>query len=728
MDKEQLKIEEEYFSSTKKLIEKKLEELYITKKSLKDQVLETRRDMFENAPTAVSNFIDVAELTSYNASVQNSESAFERNEIEIKKLLKQQNSPYFARIDFESINSRRSQSAYIGIHSLRDDETFKLFVIDWRAPMASLYYNYDLGKGIFEVQDRKNEVNITLKRQFKIENGELDLVYDTNSSMHDEILGKALSENTENKLKLIIGSIQKEQNSAIRSDFKNSCLIYGLAGSGKTSVGLHRLAYILYHNRESLKAENILIISNNSIFSSYIAGVLPDLGEKPAETIVYHELLEQLGINSDIEDYYTQLSNIERNKNSKRLKNIKIKYSTEFLLFLKNHFEKLNFSIPQIKYKDDVIINEAIFNRKWSEKKFSSFKARYDLGKEIIKRSIDDFFYNNKERILKDIESESESYHSHRELVVAFRKLNQEYVSNALREIENINCLSPDMQLASLFEKFSGNEKEAERIYLSLQGGRVFYEDALLYLFVKILMGYKESIQSIKHVVIDEAQDYSPLQLFILKELYPKSTFTLLSDVTQAINPITCIEDYSEFDKIFGSDLNKIKLDKCYRSSSDINALAFSLLNEETAKNYSYFERKSKKPQFILSRDHSKSISEILKKLSNYNTTAIITSTKEEAEGIFRSIDKSYEPVLINTPESKMKGKLMIMPLVFSKGLEFDAVILIDSFKNNKNHSNKNKRIYLGATRALHELYFLESEKLSEDFEFLNTLIEIKED
>lgn len=724
MEINEIKKEEEYFSATQKLIEKKLFDLNKTKENLKTEVLETRRDMYENAPTAVQNFIDVAELTSYNASVIRSEEAFERNEAEIKKLLKQKNSPYFARIDFESLLSRRSQSAYIGIHSLRDDESFKLFVIDWRAPMASLYYNYDLGKGEFEVQGRKNEVNVTLKRQFKIENGKLSLMYDTGSSMHDEILGKALSENTENRLKVIIGSIQKEQNAAIRSDYKNSSLIYGLAGSGKTSVGLHRLAYILYHNRESLKSENILIISNNSIFSSYISSILPDLGEKPAENVVFHELLERLGEHLNIEDYYTQLQSLERNKKSRRIGSLKLKYSLEFLTFLKNHFEKLRFNIPEVKYGDEIIINDALFKEKWKEKKYSSFKARLDLGKEIIKKSIEDYFFNHRDVIIKKLENESEVYLSHRELISSFKRLQQECISSALSKTENINRLSPDMQLCDLFESYTKNEKEAERMYLSLKGGRIYYEDALLYLYVKLLMGYIEPITKIKHIVIDEAQDYNPLQLSILKELYPKSTFTLLSDVTQAISPVTSIENYDSFTEIFGDSLNKIKLDKCYRSSRDINALAFSLLDSEISKEYSFFERKSQKPQYILSENHAEAIQNILPKLSEFNTTAIITNTKEEAEEIFKKLPANLGAVLINSPESKIKGKICVMPLIFSKGLEFDSVILLNSFTHNKNLPEGKKRIYLGTTRALHRLYFAEKENLPEKYNNLKEFID----
>ena len=726
MDKEQIKLENEYFLATEKLIEKKLNELNVNKENLKAEVLETRRDMYNNAPTVVRNFIDVAELSSYDESVKRSESAFERNEEEIRRLLKMQESPYFARIDFSTASGSRSQSVYIGRYSLRDEESFKLFVIDWRAPMASLYYNYDVGKGEFEVQGCKRAVDITLKRQFKIENGVLSLMYDTNSSMYDEILGRALSENTENKLKVIIGSIQKEQNSAIRSDLKNSCLIYGLAGSGKTSVGLHRLAYLLYHNRDTIKSENILIISNNSIFGSYISGVLPDLGEKPAENMIFHELLSYLGNDKyDIEDYYDQLEALERNKKSTRAECIKVKYSHEFINFLCEHFKNYNFLIPDVFYKDEKIISKEIISEKWVEKKYSSFKARYEMLKEIIKKAIEDYFFNNKENILRNIESESESFLTHRELISDYKKLKLEYLNKAVFETEKLNRLSPDMQLCDLYEGFTHNNKEAERLYLSLQGGKINYEDALLLLFIKIVMGYISPVNTIKHIVIDEAQDYCPLQLYILKYLFPKCTFTLLSDVSQAVSNYTSIESYGDFDKIFGQELNKIKLDKCYRSSSDINALAFKLLDIENGGDYSYFERKLKKPKLILKKDINAVLENIYPALSKYNTTAIITNSIKEAKELYNKLDKKFGAELIDSPEKRIKGKLMVIPLIFSKGLEFDSVLLIDSLKSNKNYPIRNKRVYLGATRALHQLYFIESEAIPEEFDFVKEFLEI---
>ena len=191
--------------------------------------------------------------------------------------------------------------------------------------MASMFYQFDLGPAWYEVHDSRNEVELTGKRQYRIEEGRFLSAYDTDSSMYDQILGEVLSGHTDHKLKVIISSIQKEQNLAIRSDTKKSCLIYGLAGSGKTSIGLHRLAYLLYQNRDTIKAENILILSNNNIFGSYISTILPDLGEKAAETKVFAQLLEaSIEDGIDMEDYYTQLKRLEDGYTSERIKWIQV--------------------------------------------------------------------------------------------------------------------------------------------------------------------------------------------------------------------------------------------------------------------------------------------------------------------------------------------------------------------------------------------------------------------
>lgn len=281
MTESERKAELAYFSEIETVIDENLEKLYQMHNELKGQLLGVRREMWDDGRHLIRDFDDVIELTAQDGEVSAAEKQFQQNETEIRRQNRQKLSPYFGRLDYD--DNGLSRTVYIGIYGLRREDSHRMLVVDWRAPVASMFYSFDLGPGWFEPPSGRRNVNITLKRQFKIEDGHFRMMYDSDSAMFDEILGDVLSKNTDHSLRVIISSIQKEQNTAIRGDTGRSCLIYGLAGSGKTSVGLHRLAYILYHDRERIKSENILIISNNSIFSSYISTILPDLGEAVRE-------------------------------------------------------------------------------------------------------------------------------------------------------------------------------------------------------------------------------------------------------------------------------------------------------------------------------------------------------------------------------------------------------------------------------------------------------------
>ena len=248
--------------------------------------------MWEDNRHLIRDFDDVIFLNTQETIVKSVEQQLAWNEADIQRHAKMEKSPYFGRVDFLEGEAGEADTIYIGVYSLTDEESQEIYVVDWRAPISSMFYQFDAGPAWYEVHGHKNQVEITGKRQYRIEDGRLLSVYDTDSSMYDDILVQALSEYSDHKLKVIAGSIQREQNAAIRSDTKSSCLIYGLAGSGKTSIGLHRLAYVLYRDRETIKSENILILSNNNIFGSYISTILPDLGEKPAQTKVFGDFLE----------------------------------------------------------------------------------------------------------------------------------------------------------------------------------------------------------------------------------------------------------------------------------------------------------------------------------------------------------------------------------------------------------------------------------------------------
>ncbi len=785
MERKDFQNEMEYFNRVEGIIRSKLEKLYEDSPLLRERVRQERKEMWEDNRHLIRDFDDVVFLNTQEAIVNLAEKQVEWNSLEIQRLTKMEKSPYFGRVDFEDSLTGEADSVYIGIYSLVKEESQDIVVVDWRAPISSMFYQFDVGPAWYQVRDYRNEVEITGKRQYKIEDGHFLSMYDTDSSMYDDILGEVLSKHADHSLKVIIGSIQKEQNQAIRCDTKRSCLIYGLAGSGKTSIGLHRLAYVLYCNRDTIKSENILILSNNSIFASYISTILPDLGEKPAQTRVFADLLEaSMERGMEIEDYYSQLKAMESGFSEERIKWMKIKYSAGLLQYCIDYFASFPFRIPEIRYRGEIaasteetqvspketLVSPDLILAKLNAEHFPDFQSRYERLKFLVRKSIEDFFVLHKEEICGEILESREDVLSVREARLLYKKVMNEYIQSALEEIKRMNRLEPGKQMIEVFTNYlcrtvQGYEKtvqgdgkngredektgredgkagredrkarqgdegaarcsqetvraddEALRLSCSLERGRLLYEDAVLYFLIKILMGEIAPFPNIYHTVIDESQDYSLLQLYIMKRLFPRSTFTLLGDIYQTVNSVTTIQQYADYERIFGEGLIQIRLRKCYRSSSDINALAFRLIEQEgqpVTESYSYFKRAVRKPQYVVSRDRFSCLAPILERLEQYRSVAVIVNSDEEALAVksFLEKEKEKEAQLIISPEDEMRDRLVILPLFLAKGLEFDAVVLFGCIEANERNPHFRRKVYLGCTRALHELYFVEGKAL----------------
>ncbi|MCM1541535.1 MAG: UvrD-helicase domain-containing protein [Blautia sp.] len=733
MEKIDFQDEENYFNRVEEIIRKKLAKLHADKALLRDRVLRERKEMWDESRHLIRDFDDVILLSSQDADVSRAEDQYERNELEIRRLTKMEKSPYFGRLDFTENITGEENTIYIGVYSLMEEDSYAIAVVDWRAPISSMFYNFDLGPAWYEVNDYKEEVCITKKRQYRIEGGRLLYAYDTESSLYDDILGAVLSKYSDHKLKVIVGSIQKEQNLAIRSDTRRSCLIYGLAGSGKTSIGLHRLAYVLYHNKDTMKSENILILSNNNIFSSYISAILPDLGEKPAETRVFADLLEAfLDKGMEIEDYYSQLKRIESFPASERVKRLRARNSADLLEYCVHYFASFPFQIPEIRYREMTILSPEMIQRRLNAGNFSSFQSRYEMLEQLLTKAIEDFFLSHKDEIYNEIEESHDEILSAKEADLLYRKTLQAYVQSAKDETIRLNSLDSKTQTAAVLSGYlrQAGESDDEAVNLSdsLQRGKLLYEDALFYLLVKVLMGETAPFPNIRHTVIDESQDYSLMQLYLMKCLLPKSSFTLLGDIYQTVNSVTTMQEYEDYQRIFGDGLMQIRLSKCYRSSSDINALAFQLIDQADrplAKDYSYFTRAVRKPQYVICRDLFSCLVPILNRLEKYHSVAVIVNNDEEAMAVQSHLGESKEAQLIISPEDEIKNRLVIIPLLLAKGLEFDAVVLFNCIDSNQNNDHLRRKVYLGCTRALHELYFVERDILPDSLRECGAYMEI---
>ncbi len=714
MDEQTIREEGAYLAEVERILLTRLEALCAAREGLREKAMRSRRAMWENGRHAVSDFDDAAFLTAEEAEVAAEEDAYLRAEEEIARAEQMARTPYFARLDFEEEGLARTY--YIGRFSMREEASRRMWVVDWRAPVASLFYDFDLGPGRFETAAGSREVRITRKRQFEIRDGRLELVYDGDSAMPDEILGRVLAQNTEPRLRVIVGSIQKEQNAAIRARADENCLIYGLAGSGKTSVGLHRLAYLLYHHRDTLRAENIRIFSGSRVFASYIASVLPELGERPAETVVFSELLSEcLGSRFRIEPYYDQLRTVEAEPAAKRTEWIGKKYGQPFLSFCLEYFDSFALRTPRVCWEGTEIVSPTLADDVFAGRRFSTFGARRDALVRWAQERVEAFFDDHREEICRRIEEKRGEPLSKQEARVLWRKMRIEQVVSVEEEITRLNRLDAEKQLVLLLDRFFGEEDGAEfgaaGTARALESGQLRFEDAVLLLLVRVLMGETPARNEVRHIVLDEAQDMSPAQLLLLRRLYPKSSFTLLADVYQAVNPVTTVRDYDGFSFVFGGDLRRIPLAKCYRSSKEINTLAFRLLAHEdpaVPKTYSFFDRSAGEPQYVEAADPAPAVAQILGTLGRFGSVAVITNTEAEALALQAALPETLGAQAVASPQDSVSARIAVMPLLLAKGLEFDAVILVDLFSGNRGDPDLYRKAYLGCTRALHALWLVE--------------------
>jgi DNA helicase-2/ATP-dependent DNA helicase PcrA len=371
---------------------------------LKNEISGERLHMWEEGRHIIRDFDDVLQLSTLGSEVMLVENNYLNNAKELNKLEKMKKAPYFERFNFVLKENSEQMKIYIGTYSLIDNELFNFYVYDWRAPICSLFYEYDLGDAYYEAPSKKMEGVIVLKRQYKILNGTLIDIYDTNSPIHDDILNSILASNTNNKLKVIVSSIQKEQNIAIRSFRKRVALIYGPAGSGKTSVGLHRLAYLLYNQRKTISSSDIVILSNNNIYSSYIANILPELDENEIPCMLFYDLLTTLLPEKiRIENYYSQYTEIERDPLSCRVEWIKIINSYEMLCFCIKYFEEYRYIIPDLKYKNYLVMSKETVGEKLDGRNYSSYKSKLNALIVIVENSFEDYFLMNKGTIIENI-------------------------------------------------------------------------------------------------------------------------------------------------------------------------------------------------------------------------------------------------------------------------------------------------------------------------------------
>ncbi len=614
-------------------------------------------------------------------AVLSSEAIVERK----KRIRKMIEIPYFGRIDFQEDKKANSEPIYIGIHSYYDTEKNENVIHDWRAPISTMFYDYETGKAHYESPSGIINGTINLKRQYRIRRSVMEFMLESSINIQDDILQKELSSTSDERMKNIVATIQREQNLIIRNEEAKTLIIQGVAGSGKTSIALHRVAYILYRFKGEISSKDILIISPNKVFADYISNVLPELGEETIEECGFEELMDkQLQSKYKFQTFFEQVTEIIEKHDEAFINRIRFKSSVEFIdkmdkffLYVENHcFQAVDIKIGRIPVPKEYI-----------EERFKAYHR-------IPMRS-------RFEPIAKDIIRELQLSAPNLELSTTDK-------NNIKAEIKKMFSGNNDLALYQSFYEWL----DQPELFKRGKNRQLEYADVAPLLYLKIKMeGLKEKLP-IKHLLVDEMQDYTPIQYKVLSLLFPCNK-TILGDALQSVNPYSST-NYMDIQRVLpGSEV--MKLCKSYRSSYEITNFA---------------QKISKSPDLIAIERHGEqpsvltfpSANDELEYLHTYvenalkgtGSVGIICKTEKEAIQLHTILSERTDQVcLLSSESAAFSNGIIVTTAHTAKGLEFDEVVV--PFVTEKEYNNEMDRslLYIACTRAMHKLTLTATKKVS---------------
>ncbi|HEY9059022.1 MAG TPA: RNA polymerase recycling motor HelD [Pseudobacteroides sp.] len=704
--------------------------------SYKKEAIELQKSMWEDvrcAPTGLSDLEGAAQMWQYQVELSNQARKYKFSNEKVNRLEKMYQGPYFGRIDYIEDGEEKVEQIYIGIYTLSTNNNMDILVYDWRAPISSMLYDYEIGLCSYECPAGSINGEMMLKRQYKIQNSNIVYMFDSSLSINDEMLKEILGKSTDNRMKTIVTSIQREQNSVIRNSQNRILIVEGPAGSGKTSIALHRAAYLLYKYRESIKSENILVFSPNHVFEDYISNVLPELGEENIRRSTFMDFFANMFESKfRIESMNQQMEYIlSGNHDKTRLRCIRFKASLKFLNILKKYIQHVESGL-YTEFKDLIYNGTLIIS---AEEIFSTFKNDYSLFSyaQRLEKLRQRLFYlleqYEEKRVRELLEKEmlEDNTISEEKKKVAKQKAREEFeaVKNEIIKMTSFDIYMLYTELFRNMESFAepSDKQESEELsslanYTIRQLGRdiIHYEDLAPIILLKTVLDTVDNTKSLKHVIIDEAQDYTALHYEIIKKAFDHSNITILGDLNQSVNGYMNIGSFETISDTFNmKDTKSIKLTKSYRSSKEIADFCKEILMSQS--NLEQLNRHGSKPK-IIKADKSnifKRISDDVTELKDKGCKliAVICKTAGQCEMLYKSI-KSYVGIsLISNQNEVYRGGVVIIPSYLAKGLEFDAV-LVNSIEDTVYSQEEDRRLlYTVCTRALHELYLYYSDTMS---------------
>ncbi len=634
----------------------------------KEYLWEARRDMDHIEKIAVRQTID---QTLDSAEVLKAQQ---------QKLTKLMRSPYFGRFDFMRNGATDSEPVYVGVHHYRDEAARATLVYDWRAPIASMFYDYETGPARYQAPSGMIEGELTRKRQFRIRDGEMEFVIESGVHIVDDVLQEELSRASNDEgMKHIVATIQRDQNAIIRNDDAHTLIIQGVAGSGKTSIALHRIAYLLYRFKDSLSSDDILIISPNRVFADYIGNVLPELGEEQVAEIGMEDLAaELLDHQYRFETFFEQTARLLESKDEALRERIAFKADPDFLRQIDAYAEEVERrSFEAAEWRTGrKIIPDWFFAETWQKHRGVALRERIA-------------------RVVKATESQIGIHYNYDLRVDERQSLRQ-----AIRAMTRTVTLRQAYQ--GLFEWLGRPE------LFKPAGGKLEYADLFPLIYLKMrLEGVKNSRPGVKHLLIDEMQDYTPVQYAVLGKLF-SCRKTVLGDTSQSVNPYAS----STAEQIRRGLLSatQVKLTKSYRSTWEIMQFALAIApNPELEA----MKRHGEPPRVVGCTRPAQMTERIVEEIrafdeSDHQSLAIIAKTQKQANRLHQSlIGNGIEARLLDAASIGFSTGVIVCTAHLAKGLEFDRVIVADAGAKNYHTEMDRNLLYVACTRAMHRLALL---------------------
>lgn len=728
-------LENEWLQKVLEEAKRQLDKKRDAKNKLKKEAIETQKEMWNDlGSVSIENGLDqLSDFMSFMDTMKNQKRDHEFTQKLEEKYERMLESPYFGRIDFVEDNEDSAEKCYIGLSNLIDED-FDFLVYDWRAPISSMFYDYETGKASYECPEGTISGEITSKRQYKISNGKIEYMFDSNLSIDDEMLQELLSKNSDDKMKAIVTTIQREQNQIIRNENYKNLIVQGAAGSGKTSVALHRIAYLLYKHRDKITPENIIIFSPNNIFNDYISNVLPQLGEDNMYQTTFNDYMhEELGDkfkkekSSEMMEYI--LDSKEKLTYKDRIKNIKFKTSVEFTNILKqyiNYVETMDRDFEDIIIRGKLVISSQDIKKLFFDD-YSNLPIKRRLKKlksklEFLIEPYEEAWINEiYEELFESGEFLDKSEMIEKSTLIVNKNLKDIY--NRVSKMTEFNLIeiyknlfkNLDIFLKKINMEYDYSFIEDIKTYTidNLNANILNYEDQVALLYLKGGFGDIPNTSQIKYVIIDEAQDYNPLQYEIFYQLFSSAKMTILGDINQSINPFMNVGDYNNIYNISKDDTLLINLTKTYRSTMEITKFSRNILKENTSDEY--VERHGDEPKVIGFSEENHMKEKFIEDIKyyqqkNYESIGIITKTAGQAEELYNFLKANDMDVKsIKRDDDKYTSGVVVIPSYLAKGLEFDVALIYDA--SNKNYNSEDERLlfYTCCTRALHVLniYYL---------------------